>query len=131
MPGMDPGSQMAAEVTSKVFMDEVKKEKIESLGGGIIRITWIPADVPIPEELEYLAEANPLPMARTNAMADKKTVEFSYLFTKEGGWYGIICPKKVWKLFKMASAANPDKLPYLAGGWTKEDEEAFEALNLK
>lgn len=105
-----------------------EKEKVETLGGGVIRVTWEPVDVAIPEELEYLAEAAPLPMAKTNAMMEKKAMEFSYLFTKEGLWYGIVCPKKVWSLFKKVQAWNLDKKPYLPGGWTDADEKAFEAI---
>lgn len=81
---------------------------VYQLEDGRMEVIWSPVDRAIDDELAYLAATVALPVSRTRNQASIKNDLIHYLFNRENLWYGIRCPKEVWRLF-MKSKDIPDK----------------------
>lgn len=78
-----------------------------------IEINWVPQDMEIPEEIEYLSERSDMSVSRTQVQAKMRDDAMHYLFTDEALLRGIRCPLVAWTLYMKSQ------------GKTDADVEAF------
>jgi hypothetical protein len=93
--------------------------EVYQLGDGRMEVQWVPVDRSIDEELEYLAQKVNLQVSRTKSQAASKEDLIHYLFDRENKWYGIRCPKEVWRLFMKSKDISNDLVDAFIKEWTE------------
>jgi hypothetical protein len=95
-----------------------KVKEVCQLKDGRMEIIWEPVNIPIPEELSYLASRSPLPLARTQMRATAVPDNVEYVITKDGLWRGIRCIKDVWVLLMRTYDIPQKKIDAFIKAWT-------------